>query len=61
MGHRPVRAPGDPPSIPSLPLILDSGSLTPDLVLELERTTAIKCLPKPFSLAELLGLLPRAP
>ncbi|KAF0178522.1 MAG: Hybrid sensor histidine kinase [Limisphaerales bacterium] len=45
-------------STPALPLILASGSLTPDLVIELERTTAIKCLPKPFSLAELLALLP---
>lgn len=44
---------------PTLPLILASGSLTPDLVIEIERTTAIKCLPKPFSLAELLALLPR--
>jgi two-component system cell cycle sensor histidine kinase/response regulator CckA len=43
---------------PALPLVLASGSLTPALVLELERTTAIKCLPKPFSMAELLALLP---
>ncbi len=46
---------------PSLPLGLASGSLTPDLGLELERTTTIKCLPKPFSLAELLALLPHPP
>ncbi|MEN9576712.1 MAG: hypothetical protein RL514_4567 [Verrucomicrobiota bacterium] len=46
-------------STPSLPLVLASGSLTPALVIELERTTAIKCLPKPFGLAELLAFLPR--
>ena len=42
---------------PGLVLILASGSLTAPLVQELERTTTIKCLPKPFAFQELLGLL----
>lgn len=42
---------------PGLVLILASGSLTAPLVHELERTTTIKCLPKPFGCLELLELL----
>ena len=42
---------------PGLVLILASGSLTAPLVHELERTTTIKCLPKPFGCVELLELL----
>lgn len=42
---------------PGLVLILASGSLTAPLIHELERTTTIKCLPKPFAVLELLELL----
>lgn len=42
---------------PGLVLILASGSLTAPLVRELEQTTTIKCLPKPFGCVELLELL----
>ena len=42
---------------PGLVLILASGSLTGPLIHELERTTTIKCLPKPFGCLELLALL----
>lgn len=45
-------------SSPTRVFVLASGSLTPELVSKLERTTPIKCLPKPFSFSELLRLLP---
>lgn len=42
---------------PGMVLILASGTLTPEQVAEVERTTTIKCLPKPFDLMALLTLL----
>lgn len=42
---------------PSLVMVLASGSMSPDLIHELERSTAIQCLPKPFSFLELLEML----
>lgn len=42
---------------PSLVMILASGSLTPTLTRELERTTTIKCLPKPYPFLKVLELL----
>lgn len=44
-------------SKPSLVMILASGSLTPKLTSELERTTTIKCLPKPYPFLKVLELL----
>ena len=42
---------------PGLVRILASGSLTDDLIDELERTTTIKCLSKPYSCLKVLELL----
>lgn len=42
---------------PGMVLILASGNLTPALIQQLEQTTAIKCLPKPFQYLDLLELL----
>lgn len=42
---------------PSLLMILTSASVTPDVMLELERTSTIQCLPKPYHYQQLLRLL----
>ena len=42
---------------PSLVMVLTSGTLTPEVMERLHRTTRIHCLAKPFGLLDLLRLL----
>lgn len=42
---------------PNVLMILTSASVTPDVMVELERTSLIHCLPKPYHYQQLLSLL----
>ncbi|MBI5799713.1 MAG: response regulator [Verrucomicrobia bacterium] len=42
---------------PNLLMILTSASVTPDVMIELARTSTIQCLPKPYHYQQLLRLL----
>ncbi len=42
---------------PGLMLILTSASVTPDVMIEVERTSTIHCLPKPYHYIQLLRLM----
>ncbi|MEN9576153.1 MAG: hypothetical protein RL514_4008 [Verrucomicrobiota bacterium] len=45
---------------PSIVMVLTSGSLTPEVIETLHRTTRIHCLSKPFALLDLLLILNRS-
>lgn len=42
---------------PDMLLVLTSASVTPDVMVEIERTSSIHCLAKPYHYQQLLGLL----